>query len=176
MSVSAASNHNQPPIFIEETGEDDKVLGTFRKIPDISQFLSESYTYPPGTSTTRTFIIKLEGNPIGFARLGSIRWINKKGSITIYLKEDYRGKGYGKEALRQIMDYGFLKLGFHRLEGEVYSYNIASVKLMERFGFQLEGRLREAKLYQGHYHDILTYGILRDEYSPRYGQPSNDRT
>ena len=93
-----------------------------------------------------------------------MRWFNRKSEITIIIKKDFQGKGYGKESLRAAMDFAFNKMNLHRLEAEVYEFNHVSIKLMESLGFKKEGVLREAQFSNGKYWDIIRYGILRNEF------------
>ncbi len=78
-----------------------------------------------------------------------------------------QAKGYGEKALGAIIEFGFKRLNLYRLEAEVIDGNIPSVKLMRKFGFVEEGRLREAKYVNGIYKDLLRFGLLRKEYSAK---------
>lgn len=51
----------------------------------------------------------------------------------------------------------------NRLTAEVYEYNEVSIKLLEKFGFKKEGRLKKAKFHNGRYYDIFIYGLLKNE-------------
>jgi RimJ/RimL family protein N-acetyltransferase len=53
-------------------------------------------------------------------------------------------------------------LNFHRLEAEIVDYNEKSINLFESLGFKHEGTMREAKYYEGKYHDIFIYGLLKN--------------
>ena len=73
-------------------------------------------------------------------------------------------KGYGTEATRLILDYGFLQLNLHRIWSGAFAFNERSVKLHMRVGFVEEGRQREANFKNGEFHDMVMFGILRDEW------------
>ncbi|MFB9807103.1 GNAT family N-acetyltransferase [Haladaptatus pallidirubidus] len=49
-----------------------------------------------------------------------------------------------------------------RVSAQVGSVNEASIELLESLGFEHEGTLREATWFQGEYHDMLWYGLLRE--------------
>ena len=159
------------PIRLSEVLDDRAAISRFLEEDDITEYLSESNSYDSSVRTRIELLLVSYDQPVGFARIDSIRWTNRKASLTIYLTPENRGRGYGKAALALLIDYGFNKLQFHRLEGEVYEYNLASIKLMDQFGFKLEGRLRQAKNHRGTYHDILVYGLLAEEYPPS-GRPA----
>jgi RimJ/RimL family protein N-acetyltransferase len=84
--------------------------------------------------------------------------------LNIVIKKDFRNKGYGREVLTEMINYGFKILNFHRLEAEVYEYNKASIMLVENLGFAVEGKLREAKYNNGKYYNIIRYGLLKNEW------------
>jgi RimJ/RimL family protein N-acetyltransferase len=102
---------------------------------------------------------------IGFVVLHGIKWPGGSALLAMGIGEPtYRGKGYGSEALRLILRYGFMELGLHRVGLTVLAYNTAAIRAYERVGFVREGCTRQAVLRQGMRHDLLAYGILREEY------------
>ncbi len=78
-------------------------------------------------------------------------------------------KGYGTDAMRVAFRYYFDEIGYHRVLAEVYAFNERSIDLHEKFGFVLEGRLREAHYTGGKRHDVLLYGMTAPEFHSRYG-------
>ena len=126
--------------------------------------MTEVKLYPPNLPTEVTFEIIYDENVIGELKLKSFRWINRKAELSIFILKEFRNKGFGKEAISTIIKYVFEKLNLHRLEAEVIEYNEGSKKMVEGFGFLLEGRLREAKYSNGKYYDILRYGLLKSEF------------
>ena len=127
--------------------------------------MTEVKLYPPNLPTEFTFEIINDENVIGELKLKSFRWINRKAELSIFILKEFRNKGFGKEAISTIIKYAFEKLNLHRLEAEVIEYNEGSKKMVEGFGFILEGRLREAKHSNGKYYDILRYGLLKSEFN-----------
>ena len=76
------------------------------------------------------------------------------------------GRGYMTEAAGALLGYGFGELGLNRVEATVDPLNLRSVRLLERLGFTLEGRMRERYMYKGGVHDELFYGLLRKDWGP----------
>lgn len=130
----------------------------------IIQNLSETHMYPGPMPRELYFLIEKEDQPIGMVALQNIKWYNRKAEITIVIVPKFQKRGFGTQALSFIMEFAFHQLNFHRLEAEVYDYNQGSIRLLEKLGFTKEGVLREAKYADGKYHDIIRYGILKDEY------------
>lgn len=82
---------------------------------------------------------------------------------------DCWNRGLGGEAVGLLLDYGFNRLGLHRIDLHVYAYNRRGIRCYERCGFRLEGALREARFFDGRFHDVLCYGILEHEFR---GEPA----
>jgi len=152
---------DQLELVLSGTADED-LQELFYEYDDLSN-LSELRLHQGKMPGSQIFRIELNGELIGEIGLKSIRWYNRKGEIHLALKKDFRGKGIGKKALLLMIDYAFNTLNFHRLEAEVVAYNKGSQKLFEKLGFRQEGLLREAKYYQGRYHDILRYGMLKSD-------------
>jgi RimJ/RimL family protein N-acetyltransferase len=79
-------------------------------------------------------------------------------------EKDYWSKGYGTEAARLIIKYGFEQLNLHRVSSSAFSFNERSLRLHRKVGFQEEGRQREAVFKNGQYHDLVMFGLLREEW------------
>lgn len=65
------------------------------------------------------------------------------------------------EALQALFNYAFGVLDKHRIEADVDPRNTASIRTLERLGFQREGYLRERWHVNGEIQDALFYGLLR---------------
>lgn len=74
------------------------------------------------------------------------------------------GKGYGTEAMRQMVDHGFNDLGLHRLHLQVVAENTRGIRSYEKVGFKHEGRQRDDIWKNGRFHDVLRMSILFPEW------------
>ena len=79
-------------------------------------------------------------------------------------EKDYWSKGYGTEAAQLIIKYGFEQLNLHRISSSAFSFNERSLRLHRKVGFREEGRQREALFKNGQYHDLVIFGLLREEW------------
>ncbi|KFA89208.1 GNAT family N-acetyltransferase [Archangium violaceum] len=75
-------------------------------------------------------------------------------------------KGYGTEATRMTLEYGFGTLNLNRVQLEVLEHNTAGIRAYEKAGFQREGVLRRHHYVDGAYVDTWVMGILRSEWKP----------
>ena len=102
--------------------------------------------------------------PIGSVFLKNIDMENRKAEYGIFIGEDdARGKGYGADATRLIVEYGFNTLGLQRIYLSVLSDNSAAIASYERTGFCREGLLRHDFFSRGQYHDVVLMAWLKDE-------------
>ncbi len=90
------------------------------------------------------------------------------GSVACFLKPNYWGKDYAKEALKEILFTYFTEYGFHRIEAQIHEHNFNSIRFFEKFGFQFEGILRQNFLLNGTFYNSKMYSLLFDEYFEKY--------
>ncbi|SHK60158.1 GNAT family N-acetyltransferase [Paramaledivibacter caminithermalis] len=108
-------------------------------------------------------------NVIGNVGFPKIDKINHTGEIGIFIgNKDYWGKGYGTEAIKLILDFGFSILNLHNIHLKVYEYNKPAIKCYKKVGFKEVGRLREAKQIAGKRYDEIYMDILASEYESVY--------
>jgi RimJ/RimL family protein N-acetyltransferase len=78
---------------------------------------------------------------------------------------DDTGQGYGSDALRAIVGFGFGELRLNRIWLDVYDFNDRARRVYERVGFVHEGTLRQAVDRAGAHHDVHRMAILREEWA-----------
>jgi RimJ/RimL family protein N-acetyltransferase len=102
---------------------------------------------------------------IGDVELSYIDLLSRSSYIRIQISNDrYLSKGYGTEAMKLLLDYGFGVYDLHRIELEVYSYNSRAIRAYEKLGFKQEGIRRESLYYNHEYHDTIIMGLLKSEF------------
>lgn len=106
-------------------------------------------------------ILKKDGSKIGFLVLvkGGFGW-----QIGYVLIPTERGRGYCTEAVKLAVDYLFLAKDIVRVQAGTFIDNVASQRVLEKSGFQREGRIRQGMFAWGRWVDLYVYGILRDEW------------
>ena len=77
---------------------------------------------------------------------------------------DYRGKGYGTDAMRLILRYAFEALHLRRVSLDVFEYNQRAYRSYIKAGFVEEGRARQYLHRDGRRWDLIYMGILREEW------------
>lgn len=101
---------------------------------------------------------------IGTCTLVGIDVQNRRAEIGFALRRDHWGSGYMLEATCALLRFAFDELALHRVEADVDPRNDASIRLLERLGFQREGYLRERWLVGEEINDTLFYGLLKREW------------
>ncbi len=104
---------------------------------------------------------------IGTCTLFRIEREHRRAELGYILRRDHWGGGFAHEALTALLDHSFGALGLHRLEADIDPRNTGSIRLIERLGFALEGRLRERFFVAGEVQDSLLYGLLEPDWSNR---------
>jgi RimJ/RimL family protein N-acetyltransferase len=84
--------------------------------------------------------------------------------IGIWLAPEFRGRGIGRAAQRQLAELFFGQTTVNRVEAHTDAENIAEQRALEAAGFQREGIIRGAQWRDGTYHDGYLYAVLRGEF------------
>lgn len=124
-------------------------------------------TSAASSGSSHTFSIRTLADDvlIGNCSLFSIDHKNRNAELGIVIGEqDYWGRGYGSDAMRVLLGFGFGELNLHRVELRVYDFNPRGVRAYEKVGFVHEGRKRDAIWREGAYHDVLLMSILEEEW------------
>ncbi len=102
---------------------------------------------------------------IGFVVFDGINWQHGDTFVAIGVGDpDYRGRGYGTDAMRVMLRFGFQELNLHRIQLNAFSYNERAIKSYLKAGFVLEGRARGMLLRDGQRWDFVYMGVLRKEW------------
>lgn len=106
----------------------------------------------------------------GADRVGSISWCRVQTGPTAFnraigigLAPEFRGRGYGSAAQRQMARYLFAHTQANRVEATTEITNVSEQRALEKAGFTREGVMRGTTFRQGVWHDQILYSVLRDE-------------
>jgi diamine N-acetyltransferase len=103
---------------------------------------------------------------IGHTDLFNVDWRGRTCEFGILIGEaDCRGKGYGTETARLMLDYAFTALGLHSVMLTTDSFNLAGQGAYRRAGFKEFGRRRECSFLEGRLHDIVYMDCLASEFT-----------
>jgi RimJ/RimL family protein N-acetyltransferase len=105
-----------------------------------------------------------EGRAIGYVRIEGIDPTHERAQLAIAIGErDCWGAGYGADAVRLVLRYGFERLNLRRIELITDIDNARGIRCYEKCGFVREGVLRQHRLRYGQPLDMLQMAVLRDD-------------
>lgn len=112
----------------------------------------------------RYFMYENDGEARGIVGFTGIDRANQNASWAFYAsREAPRGSGSCMEVL--ALDFAFSELGLHKLCCEVLAFNTPVIRLHKKFGFKVEGVLREQYKREGAFIDIYQLGLLSREWA-----------
>ena len=106
---------------------------------------------------------------IGTCGFTKIDTANNSAEIGYVLNPDFHRRGFGSEAVKRILKFGFEELKLNRIEARFMQGNEASLALMRSVGMTFEGYMRDLVLAKGSYRTVGVSSILRSEYEKIYG-------
>ncbi len=153
-----------------EDAESLSVLANNKKIWDnVRDFFPHPYTLEnakafinqmSGSKDDHVFAIIREGNLVGVVGIHPLKDIYRfTAEIGYWIGEPYWGKGYASGAVMEAVEYAWNHTKLERLEAGVFSYNPASMKILEKCGFHKEAvklsRItKNGKIYDEHFYAI----------------------
>jgi UDP-4-amino-4,6-dideoxy-N-acetyl-beta-L-altrosamine N-acetyltransferase len=157
-------------------GDIEQVLA-WRNLPEVAAYMYtdhrisdlEHVRWFAGAMTDETkkyWIIVLDGSPIGLVGLYDISRLHGRASWAFYVADPLaRGRGVGSTVERFVMRHVFEDLDLEKLCCEVLATNEGVVKMHERYGFHVDGVLRQHVMKSGSRVDVVTMSLLRDEWT-----------
>ena len=124
------------------------------------------------TSVFFTVYDRASWRAVGMAYLTGIDERHRRAEFGVLIGEAAsRGRGYGTETARLMLDYAFTALGLHSVMLTVYEFNLAGRRAYEKAGFREAGRRRQRHWMGGRYWDEIYMDCLATEFaSPVLGR------
>ncbi|WP_027632773.1 GNAT family N-acetyltransferase [Clostridium hydrogeniformans] len=116
-----------------------------------------------GTHLYASVIIKSTQKIIGTAMIFNFDEEAKQAEIGYVFHKDHWSKGYGSECVALMSDFAFESLNLHKIHACVVDANIGSARILEKNGYELEGRLKDNYFIEGKYYDALLFGRIQSK-------------
>ncbi len=142
------------------------------------RWAAETALRQPEGDVFRWVVENLAGEMVGTINTHSCDPRNGIFDYGITIRREHQRRGYASEAIALVLRYYFQELRYQKASVRVYSFNEPSIRLHERLGFQLEGRLRREVYTVGRYFDVLVFGMTAEEFAARAtgsGRPEHDQ-
>lgn len=111
-------------------------------------------------------VLKENDELIGNISFDEVDLIHRNATLGIFIGcEEKRGKGYGKEAIKLLLEYGFNNLNLNNIMLNVYSFNKRAIKVYESLGFKKFGTRHKSHYFKGNFYDEIQMEILKEEYN-----------
>mgnify|MGYP002621277970 FL=1 len=153
---------------MREWRNDPELRQYFREYREISDFMQNSwYERVSKDQNQVNFEIRDPAKDvlIGHCGLYYIDWRSRHAEFGIYVGHNsYRSSGYGSDALRTLIRYGFNDLNLNKIWCEVYSNNKA-LDIYRHVGFKDEGILRDKYFNNGRYWDSYMLSMLKKDFN-----------
>ncbi len=120
-------------------------------------------------------IVELNSNKlIGTIGLENIDWIQRSAVLGIFIGDaNFRNNGYGTEAIKLLLEYGFKYVNLHSIRLDLLEVNERAHRCYLKCGFKDTGRSREEIFLNGKYYDKLHMDILENEFNGDYIRNKN---
>lgn len=151
-----------------ETRDDRFTCRPLKKISTLSEYMKNISTQLD--NNIQIYVLKgnnkSDSNIYGKVALFDFNHRNRSAEFGYYLPLDQRGKGLGKLMIKEFIDTAFMNeaTNLNKLYATTASGNRPSIKLLDHFGFELDGRLREHYWFENDVQDQLVYSLLRKEW------------
>ena len=128
-------------------------------IENAQEFITQTLNAPKDSQYSWAILVdnKVIGS-VGVFRKDNIHY--QTAEIGYYIAEEYWGKGIMTKVIKEVCDYIFKKTDIIRIFAEPFAYNIASCRVLEKAGFELEGTLRNNAVKKNKILDMKMYAIV----------------
>lgn len=115
-----------------------------------------------GTGINWKIVDKFSKENIGVISVYNYKPEHKKAELGYWLLPRFWGKGIATEVLHFVIKFWQEQKGIHRLEAFIEHGNTASIKLLERAGFQHEGTMKDCEIKNGKFISLHIYALIND--------------
>lgn len=119
--------------------------------------------YREGKMYDFAVVLKDTQKMIGTVGFTSINLQDNSAEIGYIFNRAYWGKGLAKEAVTELLDFGFRVLKLDRVFARIMAENSSSIRVVEKCGFTLKERIERGILAKGKYHNILIYELAENK-------------
>lgn len=121
----------------------------------LERLVSEGHNY--------AVVLKDEDRLIGNASIFDIQQVHQRAEIGLFIGDcTDRGKGYGQETVKLLVNYGFEYLNINNIMLKVFSGNTTAINTYKKCGFREMGRRTKCYFVENKWHDELYMEILRE--------------
>jgi len=103
---------------------------------------------------------------VGFCWLNDVNQVDGAAELAILIGDnEYRGKGYGTEAIKLLLDYSFNVINLNNVMLSVYSHNERAIECYKKCGFKMMGIRRKSHRMGSKFYDEIYMDIIPEEFN-----------
>jgi len=110
------------------------------------------------------FLVRAGGERVGTIGLSRLSSAHGNAEVGYFFAPDAWGNGYATDATRTVVAYAFEERRLHKVYARAFAFNDASMRVLEKTGFEHEGTHRDQVFVNGEHVDVHRYGLLADEW------------
>ena len=155
--------------------DDLPALARHANNPKVAMYLRDRFPHPYSSDDAAQFFeyaettreecvacIAVNGEAAGMIGVQFRKDIERcSAELGYWLGEEFWGRGIVTAAIRSFTQWAMPRFELTRLYAEIFTENGASVRVLEKSGFERVGVLRKAAIKHGHYHDYVLYDLVR---------------
>ena len=133
---------------------------------DAKDFIERTKNNDENSKIELAIVLKENNELVGNIGFNNVDLIHRSAALNIIIgEEEKRGQGYGKEAIKLLLEYGFNNLNLNNVMLKVYSFNRGAIKMYESLGFKKFGTRHNSYYFKGKFYDEIQMEILKEEYT-----------
>jgi len=153
--------------FLERLINDESVRTDLGAYDPIHRHEEEEWVESVGDDGGVHLLLATDADPVGSISLKEPHETWGTAEIGYMVAPEHWGEGYCTEAVGLVAGYAFEERRLAKVYATVYEHNDGSRRVLEKNGFQKEGRHREEAFVDGERVDVLRYGLLAEEFEGR---------
>ena len=131
-----------------------------RTLEDLRPIIQRANAAEPGSPIQFAVCMRADARLVGVVSFHTISVLNRAAEITYALHPSFWGRGIASAICAATASWGFAEQGFVRVQATVLEPNVASIRVLQRCGFQFEGKLRNFRIVRGEPRDYLLYYLV----------------
>jgi RimJ/RimL family protein N-acetyltransferase len=122
-----------------------------------------------GDGISAAVVLRETGELVADVSLWMISEGHQQGELGFVVHPAHQRKGYATEAARALLEFGFTRMGLHRIIGRLEARNVGSARVLEKLGMRREAHLVENEWVKREWQSELVYAVLAREWAAQTG-------
>ena len=157
--------------LLQEWRNIERFRRNFREVRELNSVNQEQWFHKLNQSTNDfmfTITRHSDDQPIGACGLLYVNWFIRSADLSFYIGYEQQyidSYGFAEEAVHLLLRYGFDNLNLHKIWMELYAFDSTKLDFfVKRFGFEVDGILRDNCFEDGRYWNSYMLSLLCDDY------------